>query len=188
MPACRSVLALLLGALTCLSACSSSTDPQLSESPAPEMTRTILITRHAEKGDFSADPPLSERGLRRAEALSLHPETQSVTTVITTQFRRTVETGAAVAVRQGILSRVANATARPDALQSFADEILESAEYGTVLVVGHSNTVPLIIRQLGGPEDIFLTEEDFGDLFILTIYDGGDDGGEVSFERTRYGD
>lgn len=184
MPVAHAWLALLLGALTCLSACTASSDAPLSESPAPEMTRTILITRHCEKGEFSADPPLSDRGMRRAEALSLLPQTQSVATVITTQFRRTIETGAQVAVRQGILSRVVNATARPDALQSLADEILESAEHGTVLVVGHSNTVPLIIRQLGGPADIFLTEEDFGDLFILTI----DDGGEVSIERTRYGD
>lgn len=148
------------------------------------MPRTVLITRHAEKGDFSADPPLSDQGMRRAEALSLLPETQSVTTVITTQYRRSIETAAPAAVRQGLLSRVVNATARPDDLKALADEILESAEFGTVLVVGHSNTVPLIIRELGGPADIVLTEEDYGDLFILTINSGG----EVSMERSRYGD
>lgn len=152
------------------------------------MPQTILITRHAEKADYSADPALSDQGLRRAEALSLLPETQSVGTIITTQYRRTAETAAPVAIRQGILSRVINATASPDSLERLAQEILESAdpseENGTVLVVGHSNTVPLIIRQLGGPEDIFLTEEDFGELFILTI----DEDGMVVLKRMRYGD
>jgi len=152
------------------------------------MPRTVLITRHAEKAELTADPSLSDQGLRRAEALSLLPETQSVGTIITTEYRRTSETGAPLAMRQGIHSRIVKATASPESLRALAQEILENAdpstENGTVLVVGHSNTVPLIIRQLGGPADIFLTEEDFGDLFILTI----EEDGSVDLKRKRYGD
>lgn len=177
-------LMLLSAIALCMGACASPNNAAPTNANEASMPRTVLITRHAEKGDLSADPPLSDQGMRRAEALSMLPETQSVITVITTQFRRTIETAAPVAVRQGLLSRVVNATARPDDLRALADEILESAEYGTVLVVGHSNTVPLIIRELGGPADIVLTEDDYGDLFILTIGQNG----TVSLERTRYGD
>ena len=52
-------------------------------------------------------------------------------------------------------------------------------------MVGHSNTVPMIIAELGGPGDVFLTEEDYGDLFILTL---DADGNFAGIERTRYGD
>jgi broad specificity phosphatase PhoE len=180
---------LLLVVLSGLSACATSdSDPRTSKPRTATMPRTVLITRHAEKADFSADPALSDQGLRRAEALSLLPEAQSVGTIITTQYRRTTETGAPLAIRQGILSRVVNATASPESLRLLTQEILASAdpnaENGAVLVVGHSNTVPLIIRELGGPGDMFLTEEDFGDLFILTI----DDDGTVDMKRMRYGD
>jgi broad specificity phosphatase PhoE len=39
---------------------------------------------------------------------------------------------------------------------------------GTVLVVGHSNTVPAIIRELGGPA-VTVADTDFAHLFILHI-------------------
>lgn len=160
-----------------------------TDSPAmasPPFNRTVLITRHAEKQRFSADPSLSERGAQRAEALSRLPEAQAVTTIITTQFRRAVETALPLADRLGIEPRIIPATARPDALRAMASDIRASAANGTVLVVGHSNTVPMVIAALGGPDDIFLAEEtDFGDLFVLTL---DADGNFAGIERGRYGD
>jgi len=185
---CATALLLALGSLG--TGGTSSSDSQPSEPQSATMPRTVLITRHAEKAELTADPSLSDQGLRRAEALSLLSETQSVGTIITTEYRRTSETAAPLAIRQGIHSRVVNATASPESLRALAGEILENADPGTengtvlVVVVGHSNTVPLIIRQLGGPADIFLTEEDFGDLFILTI----EADGSVDLQRKRYGD
>jgi hypothetical protein len=40
---------------------------------------------------------------------------------------------------------------------------------GTVLVVGHSNTVPAILRSLGATERIAITEDTYDDLFQLTL-------------------
>jgi hypothetical protein len=37
-----------------------------------------------------------------------------------------------------------------------------------VLIVGHSNTVPQIIRAAGGPELPDLPENEFDNLFVLT--------------------
>lgn len=41
-------------------------------------------------------------------------------------------------------------------------------EQGTVLVVGHSNTVPDIIEGLGGTRPPALTHEDFGDIWHIS--------------------
>lgn len=147
-------------------------------------TRTVLVTRHAEKASLSADPDLSPEGQRRAEALARLDDAQRVTTIITTQYKRTIQTAQPLAEQRAIQPRIVNATANPADLNTLAADILASAEQGTVLVVGHSNTVPLIIRALGGPDGLFLSEESFGDLFILSI----DEAGGVFVHRTRYGD
>ena len=44
---------------------------------------------------------------------------------------------------------------------------------GTVLVVGHSNTVPDIVSALCGCAVSPLAESDYGDLYRLTITAGG---------------
>ena len=42
-----------------------------------------------------------------------------------------------------------------------------SAETGTVLIVGHSNTVPDIVEKLGGQRPDDLSHEDFGDIWHI---------------------
>jgi broad specificity phosphatase PhoE len=183
----RQTLPVLAFATVCcmLLSCSASTPhPDSGSAPMPSPDRIILLTRHAEKADYSSDPGLSIEGAHRAIALSELPVTQEVNEIYTTSYRRTIETALPLAQRLGILSRTVNFTGSHAALRALTDDLLDSAKAGTVLVVGHSNTVPLIIQSLGGPSDIFLTEEDFGDLFILTI----DGEGRVSLERERYGD
>jgi hypothetical protein len=48
------------------------------------------------------------------------------------------------------------------------------AETGTVLIVGHSNTVPEIVAQLGGTRPADLAETDFGDIFRVRRNGGVD--------------
>lgn len=146
--------------------------------------RTVLLTRHAEKADLSADPMLSVEGAQRAAALSELEAVRGVRSIFTTEYRRTIETAMPVARRLGILSRPVQATGSRIGLEQLARDILDAAVVGDVLVVGHSNTVPRVIEALGGPGDIVLREEDFGDLFILRIADDG----TVEMERLRYCD
>jgi len=37
----------------------------------------------------------------------------------------------------------------------------------TVLVVGHSNTVPLVLKGLGAVEEVKLTEDEYDNLFMV---------------------
>jgi len=53
----------------------------------------------------------------------------------------------------------------------------------TVLVVGHSNTIPAIVAELGGPRVADLCEHEHGWLFTLVIRARG----EVALLRARYG-
>ena len=41
-----------------------------------------------------------------------------------------------------------------------------------VLVVGHSNTVPEIVKALGGPADLAIDESEYDKLFVLTLRPG----------------
>ena len=53
----------------------------------------------------------------------------------------------------------------------------------TVVVAGHSNTLPAIIAALGGPAGVEIADDDFDDLFVVTVPCGGD----ARVVRLRYG-
>jgi hypothetical protein len=43
----------------------------------------------------------------------------------------------------------------------------------SALVVGHSNTIPMVIKMLGGDTVLVIDEKVFNDLFVVTIYAKG---------------
>ena len=142
---------------------------------------TVILVRHAEKVDDSADPVLSDAGTARAEALADALADAGVTAIITTQFERTRRTGAPLGERVGITPIVVAATGRTH-VDDVAARVRELGP-GTVVVVGHSNTVPAIIRALGGPDVGEIPDSAYDHLFVLTL---GEDG--VRLIRSRYGD
>ena len=145
---------------------------------AAAQTTTIVLVRHAEKVDDSRDPLLSEAGSERARALATLLAERGVTHIFTTQFQRTRMTAAPLAERLGITPVVIEAAVPFDAA---ARQILQHAGH-TILVVGHSNTVPLMIRALGGPEVAQIPDTDYDDVFVLRIDPAG-----VKLERSKYG-
>ncbi len=116
----------------------------------PALAQTVILVRHAEKADQSADPVLSEAGQTRAQALADRLSASSVDLILTSPLQRTRLTAAptaeandlqpqAIGLEGGTEAHVADVVTRIKALPQDA----------TVLVVGHSNTVPLIARALG---------------------------------------
>jgi hypothetical protein len=57
-------------------------------------------------------------------------------------------------------------------IRELADKVLE-ASGESVLIVGHSNTVPEVIRMLGGDVAPTIDEKEYDDLFIVTVYGKG---------------
>jgi broad specificity phosphatase PhoE len=130
----------------------------------------IFLVRHAERADAGmaaakmagADPDLSAAGMARATALAAMLKDARITAVVTTEYKRTRQTGEPTAKAAG-LSLTAIDSKNPAA----AIEKLKSAQ-GNVLVVGHSNTVPELLKALGVTEPVTIAEDEFDALFVVT--------------------
>ena len=152
-------------------------------SAARAQTTTVIVVRHAEKGaEPASDPPLTAAGTARAELLADMVRDAGVSAVITTQFQRTRMTGAAAAARLGILPEVVDARA-PMHAKAVADTVLMKHRGQTVLVVGHSNTVPEIVAALGAPKPQPICDEGYDNAFVVTIPLSG----PASVVRLHYG-
>ena len=107
----------------------------------------MLLVRHAERAAQPADDPLlTPDGRRHAEALAGIVKDARPAAIIATQLRRTVETAQPSAAGTGVTSEVvpvSSAGMQQNAV-NVATAVLRHPGK-TVLVVGHSNTVSLII-------------------------------------------
>ena len=133
----------------------------------PETPTTVILVRHAEKVDGSADPELSKEGQDRAVRLARVLADAGVSEIYTTQFRRTNLTAEPLAKGLKLEPRILQAGT------TYAVEVaarIRKERLGkTTLVVGHSNTIGPVLRELGVLTPIVLADKDYGDLFICTI-------------------
>lgn len=163
--------------LWALSACTTpSTRPGAEESAT-----TFVIVRHAEKAtDDARDPSLSQAGHARAQALARLLSDVPIRAAYATQYRRTQQTAAPTASAHGI--QVSTHDAALPAAQ-LATQLREAhAQGSTVLVVGHSNTVPDIAAALSGQDTEPMPESEFDRLYRIRI---GTDG-KTSLMIERY--
>lgn len=127
----------------------------------------IILVRHAEKAAVGGnDPALSEIGTARAEALAAALVASPPSAIITTTLQRTALTAAVVAKKTGVTPRAIPVAGGDAHITAVANAVRESK--GTVLVVGHSNTVPAIIKALGGPALPDICDASYSYLFVLT--------------------
>jgi phosphohistidine phosphatase SixA len=145
--------ALLLGMMFALAGCATA-----SSDPSP----TYYVMRHLEKAE-GPDPALSPVGAANARRLAgwfkgrAKPEAIYVSTT-----RRARETAAPLAARLGLTPQEYNPADTPGLVARVR------AEPGSVLVVGHSNTVPEIVAGLGGTRPAPLQETDYGSAWMVT--------------------
>jgi broad specificity phosphatase PhoE len=147
--------------------------------------RTVILVRHAEKAaEPRADPPLTEAGRARAAALAQRLEGAGVNAVIITPYRRTRETAEPTMTRLGLSPTVVEVTGGLTAHAQAVAQAVRSRPVGeTILVVGHSNTIPAIIGALGGPQLPDLCEPEHAGLFVLTLPAAG----APHLDRRSYG-
>jgi broad specificity phosphatase PhoE len=160
------------------------TAPAWGQSAQPDAPATVvLLVRHAERAAQPADdPPLTEVGRHRAEALAGIVKDARPAAIITTQLRRTVETAQPSAAATGVTPEVVPVSSA--ARQQNAVDVAAAVRRHpgkTVLVVGHSNTVSLIISALGGPNVPAICEPIYDKLFVLVL------GREARLIQSRYG-
>ena len=133
---------------------------------APE-SATFIVVRHAEQVvDDSRDPPLSKRGVARAKALARRLAGAPLVAAYATPFRRTQQTAQPAAVRHRIAITNYDAAMPP---ADFVAGLRARHARGTVLVVGHSNTVPEIVVGLCSCRIRALGEEDYDAIYTIRI-------------------
>ena len=144
---------------------------------------TVLVVRHAEKAATPADdPPLTPAGEARARDLWTAIRDANVSAVLTTQFARTRQTAQPTATALGISPTVIPATS-PTHIQDVVAEIRRHPGK-TMLVVGHSNTVPAIVEALGAKRPGAICDSRYDDLFVVTVAADG----KASAVHARYGE
>jgi len=165
--------------------------PALPVSAQSSPTTTVIVVRHAEKGDDDpTDPKLSAAGSRRAEALAVALADSGVGSIITTHLKRTQMTAAPLAARSGVKPTVLSVK-RGDVTAHIADlvaavDAARARRNGAILVVGHSNTVPLLIKALSGVLDAHMCDSQYAHLFVLTLGVAATE--PVRLVRATYGD
>src|SRR3954453_14684411 len=100
----------------------------------------IFLVRQAEKQSDADDTPLSARGRMRAECLARTLHDAGITTVIHSQFVRTAQTAAPVLAD----SHPAEVTVPAKNYEQIATAARNAQKSGSVLIVGHSNTIPTL--------------------------------------------
>jgi broad specificity phosphatase PhoE len=148
----------------------------------PAFAQSVVLVRHAERADtagggaptMSTDPDLSEAGRARATRLADMLRMAGITTIFVTEFKRTQQTAAPLAVALGV---------KPTVIKAADTKALVTqvrAAKGGVLIVGHSNSVPEVAAALSGTKPISIKDDDYGNLLVVTL------GATGSLLRLRY--
>ncbi|HEV2763852.1 MAG TPA: phosphoglycerate mutase family protein [Pyrinomonadaceae bacterium] len=187
-------LAALLLTLACAALLTHHAAADVDSNPRSQdgfKVTTVYLVRHAEKADAPPeDPPLSEAGRARAQELARVLGGAGVRAVYTSQFLRTKQTAEPLAKQLGLAPAALSIRMNPasprepsaESIKEITDKIYERAGE-TTLVVGHSNTVPEVIRALGGDAVPKIDEKKFDDLFVLTVYGRG----KAKVAQLKYG-
>jgi phosphohistidine phosphatase SixA len=122
---------------------------------------TVYVTRHGEK-NAGKDPELTAQGQARAKMISTLLAKVGIRQVYSTATARTQQTARPTATLAGVDVQTYDA-AKP---QLVIDKI--KASPGPTLLVGHSNTVPDLVKLLGGASTP-MTEEEFDRLYQVSI-------------------
>ncbi|MBK9149506.1 MAG: histidine phosphatase family protein [Saprospiraceae bacterium] len=139
---------------------------------ADSLTKVYYLIRHAEKDTSVQDnPPLTEAGLQRAARLSDILKGTRVDAIYSTMFIRTLYT-------VDSLADIKSMKVQPydnKMLKELISQLNENPEIRSVLMVGHSNTIPSITNTLAGKEvyNQAFGDEDYDNFAIVAIYSGG---------------
>jgi broad specificity phosphatase PhoE len=145
---------------------------------------TVYIVRHAEKqsaGDMpmeKEDPPLSAEGQMRAMGLVEDIPVRELDAIYVTKTKRSHDTASAVIALTGIEPIYYP----PRDVEGLVAR-LRKRHGERVLVVGHSNTIPPLLQGLGVQEPIQIADDQYGDLWVVTVAASG-----TTLETRRFGE
>ena len=149
-----------------------------------EARQAVFVVRHAEKIS-EQDERLTEAGRARADRLAKMLKDSGIAAIYSTDTERTIGTAKPLADALGLKIRIydtAPSEGNMDFLRLVERLQSEVPPDGVVLVVGHSNTVPLILKALGCAEEVSIASGDYDNLFLVLPREAG----KAELIRLRY--
>jgi 2,3-bisphosphoglycerate-dependent phosphoglycerate mutase len=151
-----------------------------------QATTTIIFVRHAEQTSHDdADPSLSDAGKRRVAELTRQLADADVVAgidaIYSSSYKRSTETVQPLADRLDLPINIYDAADTEAVLET----ILKTHKGEIIVVVGHSNTVPVLIANLGASKNVpTIARGEFDNIYIISIPWFG----KTKTIRLRYGD
>ena len=139
---------------------------------APE--QHFFVVRHLQKAGGD-DPGLTTEGQECARRLAALLGRQGISAVYASTTRRARETAAPLAAARNLAVQ----DYPPTDLAGVAARA--QAEQGSVLVVGHSNTVPELVERLGGTRPGPIDEANYGEVWRIARHGARNGGATLSF-------
>ena len=126
-------------------------------------TTTYYLVRHAEKACEDCNScGLSQSGNARAATLASYLSNKDIDMIFASQCLRTSSTAQPLADKLGMDVSTYN-TEQLNTLIS----TLQSINNKNILVVGHSNQIPIIVKALSRKR-VYISDSDFDNMYIIT--------------------
>jgi phosphohistidine phosphatase SixA len=129
----------------------------------------VIVVRHAEKAALPADdPPLNAQGKQRAAELARLAEAWTaagtpIRALFASEVQRTQQTLAPTVA----LTHLPVTITPANDIEALVKKI-RAVNGGVAVVVGHSNTVPAIVKALGGAPDLTIGDAEYDRVFVIT--------------------
>jgi broad specificity phosphatase PhoE len=142
---------------------------------------TVILVRHAEKiiDPNNPDVDLSETGQVRAREIARMFGDTGINAIYATQYRRTQQTVKPLSDKTGVPVTIVNSKNTSDLLA----QIRAQHSGQTIFIAGHNNTVPEIVAALGGPQYPTIPENEYDNLYLVTVYRTG----KAKVVKMKYG-
>lgn len=131
-----------------------------------EKITTFILVRHAEKAtEGGSDPELKPEGIKRAEAFATLFSKASIDGMYSTNYKRTRNTVTPLATAKGLSVNTYSAMKKAE-----LESLLAKHAGGTIVIVGHSNTIPDIANALIGEKKFEqFADDDYGNIIVISV-------------------
>ena len=126
----------------------------------------VYLLRHAETTGIGSNPSLSADGILRVANLQSFFNQVSIDAFFSSDLNRTIETVEPLATERGLSVNIIT-----NGDPTLTVQEIQARPGETLMVAGHSNTIPLMIQMLGGPV-IEIGEDEHSNLFLMVVGSG----------------
>jgi broad specificity phosphatase PhoE len=134
---------------------------------AQQGARTIFLVRDAQATGTDVNATLTPAGEQRAQCLARTLAETGIKQIFVSEAKRTQQTAAPLAAQL----KLTPSTVAANDVSTLVRNLLYGTS-GNVLVVGHSNTVPVIIQRLQAGNVAGMSEKEFDRMFVVTVIEG----------------